>query len=287
MADFPLTKTAQAIDDALNEIDGAGQKFVNDFKTAGDQSIETAANQAAAALPKSGGALTGSVTTQNAKDLDTVIDNADAGNIGKDDLGASGLTTDADTNLGAGFNFYDSAAPSLPIVDGCYMLSLPSQFAALFAQITITSNDDRAYFRRNNSALWQEFLHTGNTTVDGSGFIKEASPIIKLFSDKIEMNSLCSGDESLTHDKTGIYLISNCSGFSENGWYIETPKDANNNVKVFVEYEQLETKDILIKTYEPDYSSGKISAGEPCDITVDRWIDIRLNPIKQIDEEEE
>lgn len=128
--------------------------------------------------------------------------------------------------------------------------------------------------------------HTGNTTVDGNGFIKEASPIVKLHSDRIEKN----GDFAADFEKigTGHYVVKNTIGLAQEGWYIETPKDANGNVKVFVEYTDNDG-DITVKTYEPDYSTGRAAAGVAVDIPVDRWVDIRLHelPTEPADEEVE
>lgn len=123
---------------------------------------------------------------------------------------------------------------------------------------------------------WQELYHTGNTTVDGSGFIKQASPIVKLHSDRAEFNSQCPESAEFEKVDTGHYLIKNTLGFAQKGWYIENPKDANGNVKVYVDYEQLEDNTLEIKTYTPDYSTGKCMAGAAADIPDGRWIDLRL-----------
>ncbi|MFW2084059.1 hypothetical protein ACNPQK_24340, partial [Acinetobacter guillouiae] len=81
--------------------------------------------------------------------------------------------------------------------------------------------------------------HSGNTTVDGNGFIKSASPIVPLFADKIESNQEALEQEPLFEKvDVGHYLIKNTDGFSDNGWYIEMPKDANGNVLVAVQYQQ-------------------------------------------------
>lgn len=83
-------------------------------------------------------------------------------------------------------------------------------------------------------------------------------------------------------DGVGVYRITGCLGFATDGWYIETPSDANGNKLLFVEYEQSESGDILVKTFSPDYSSGRCMAGEPKDIPAGRWIDLRLSmPTKE------
>lgn len=116
--------------------------------------------------------------------------------------------------------------------------------------------------------------HTGNTTVDSNGFIKNASPITKLFSDHAESNE---GAKGVTLDKlaVGRYQLVTERRLATEGWYIETPKDANGNIKVFVKYKE-NAEGILIETYEPDYSTGRVVAGNPVDIPHGRWIDVRM-----------
>lgn len=133
--------------------------------------------------------------------------------------------------------------------------------------------------------------HTSNTTVDANGFIKAASPIVKLFSDKIELNDEAQ-QQDITFEKLGIgnYLIKDSSGFAQEGWYIETPKDANGNVLFSVIYTTLENGDISVKTYKKkfDFETVSIVADleNPVDITENRWIDLRLQELPQPEIEE-
>lgn len=92
--------------------------------------------------------------------------------------------------------------------------------------------------------------------------------------------------QNITLEKLGIgdYLIKGSTGFAQEGWYIETPKDANGNLLVAVVYEQLENGDISVKTY--DYmlnKKGRIVADTetPLDIPENRWIDLRLQELPQ------
>lgn len=125
-----------------------------------------------------------------------------------------------------------------------------------------------------------------NTTVDGNGFLKSASPIIKLFADKIELNNEAQ-QQNIEFEKLGVgdYLIKGSRGFAQEGWYIEMPKDANGNVLVAVVYEQLENNDISVKTYAKkfDDETGDIVANltKPRDIPVGRCIDLRLQELPQ------
>lgn len=148
------------------------------------------------------------------------------------------------------------------------------------------------YFRNSSSSTsgsfltWAKQYSTRNTTVDSNGFIKAASPIIQLFADKIELNNEAQLQE-ITFEKlaVGDYLIKGSSGFAQEGWYVETPKDANGNVLFSVIYTTLENGDISVKTYKKkfDLETASIVADldNPVDITENRWIDLRLQELPQ------
>lgn len=130
------------------------------------------------------------------------------------------------------------------------------------------------------------FRTTQNTTVDANGFIKNASPIVKLFANQVELN-IEAQDQDILFEKlsTGDYLIKESSGFAQEGWYIETPKDANGNVLFSVIYETLENGDISVKTYKKkfDLETASVVAdlNNPVDIIEGRWIDLRLQELPQ------
>ena len=123
-------------------------------------------------------------------------------------------------------------------------------------------------------------------TVDANGVIKKASPIVKLFADKIELNDEAK-EQNITFERLGIgdYLIKGSTGFAQEGWYIEMPKDANGNVLVAVVYKQLPNNDISVKTYAKkfDEETGDIvqNTDKPRDIPETRWVDLRLESISK------
>ncbi|WP_033841919.1 hypothetical protein [Acinetobacter baumannii] len=140
-------------------------------------------------------------------------------------------------------------------------------------------------YRFNNSGTWSNWfnlLTAQNTTTDGNGFIKAASPVVKLFQSHIELNN-DAAKQPITFDKlgTGDYLIKGSLGFAQEGWYIEVPKDANGNTVVAVEYSTLENGDLSIKTYKRKFDVEKAAIvadhENPMDIPEGRWIDIRLH----------
>lgn len=156
-------------------------------------------------------------------------------------------------------------------------------------QLLATSQSSDFVFRTGNNGTWlstYKMHHTGNTTVDSNGFIKKASPIIRLFTDEIEPNEEALEQEPVFEKvNAGHYLLKNTEGFSDDGWYIEMPKDANGNVLVAVQYQQLEDNTIEVKTFAKkfDEETGDIlpNLEKPRDIPVGRWIDIRLKALPQ------
>ena len=131
------------------------------------------------------------------------------------------------------------------------------------------------------------FLTDKNTKVDPNGFIKNASPIVSLYADRIELNDEAKLQD-ITFEKLGVgdYLIKGSLGFAQEGWYIEMPKDANGNVLVAVIYEQLANNDISVKTYakmfDPDTGDIVPNTARPRDIPATRWIDLRLQALPQL-----
>lgn len=154
----------------------------------------------------------------------------------------------------------------------------------------IRGSSDKLEFRNFVSGTtffpWHYVIHSGNTSVDSNGFIKAASPIVKLFANKVELNDEAQ-QQNIEFEKLGVgdYLIKGSSGFAQEGWYIETPKDANGNVLFSVIYTTLENGDISVKTCKKkfDIETASIVADleNPVDITENRWIDLRLQQLPQ------
>ncbi|MFE1658221.1 phage tail fiber protein [Acinetobacter baumannii] len=131
-------------------------------------------------------------------------------------------------------------------------------------------------------SAWGHLKTSFNTSVDANGFLKSASPVVKLFNDHIELNSDAE-KQPIEFKKVdvGDYLLKGSLGFAQEGWYIEVPKDANGNTIVAVVYDTLENGDISIKTYKRkfDFELAAVVADHenPMDIPEGRWIDIRLH----------
>lgn len=137
---------------------------------------------------------------------------------------------------------------------------------------------------------WQRVYTTANVTVDGNGNLKSASPIVRLFSDEniaavdgytqagcCLVNELADG-VTAKRVQVGHYEVYNSLGFAQEGWTITLPEDANGNKKITVEYSVDENNVIIVKTYTLKFDPKlcKIVPGDPIDIPVGRWIDLRL-----------
>ncbi|MEX3004242.1 pyocin knob domain-containing protein [Serratia fonticola] len=160
----------------------------------------------------------------------------------------------------------------------------------------------------NASGKYQEFFlwNTGNTTVDSNGFIKKASPIVKLFGDGAsELNEQSQG---VTTERLGegVYRISGVLGFNSDGAWgergsgVEIPMDDNKRPLIWIDSKVLSDGDIEIRTYHRTYDTGPYSArnieamdsgevdkkkqpifvempdGTPIDIPEGRFIDLRV-----------
>ncbi|QGZ13715.1 tail fibers protein [Escherichia phage vB_EcoP_EcoN5] len=160
---------------------------------------------------------------------------------------------------------------------------------------TITYEAPRYRQRTSDPSLitnWRDFLVRDlNTTIDVNGFVKIASPIVKLKSDgSSEVNDQAQGVTTERLD-VGVYKISGVLGFNSdpswggNNGGFSIPQNSNGLPLLWVDYEVDEEGDITLKTYHrthegvPSFASNVIEGvvdGEPIDIPEGRWVDLRV-----------
>lgn len=164
------------------------------------------------------------------------------------------------------------------------------------------SGETGAWIQGGNTTYgWtKEIQFKEDTTVDSNGFLKAASPIIKLHSDRIESND---GDApAFERIDVGHYQLTGTNGLRlDDGWYIETPHDKNGNKYFNVEWEQDYTPvtevgildkpadvTLTIRCYERVWNpqTGQYDNGAPVDIPDGRWIDLRLNEVREPEPED-
>ena len=196
------------------------------------------------------------------------------------------------TQKGSLRGYYDKDRVALPYaINASLMLAYSGDWVTqvVFSPDANTSSPKyRSYYNGTTWSGWSTFWTTANATKDGNGFLKASSPIVQLYTDRIELNEEAKL-QNITFEKLGVgdYLVKGSTGFAQEGWYIETPKDANGNVLIAVVYEQLDNNDISVKTYAKkfDEETGDIVANtaKPRDIPSTRWIDLRLQELPQDD----
>ncbi|EOY7099605.1 phage tail protein [Enterobacter hormaechei] len=146
----------------------------------------------------------------------------------------------------------------------------------------------------NGRTLWD----TKNTAVDSNGFIKQASPVVKIFTDgKYETNDESEG-VTVTRLDVGQYLIEGCKALnSDAAWGgidggFEIPTDRNKQPLIWLDYEVNADGSVLVKTYHREHPSAPAFArnerdgladGEPVDIPADQFVSVRVEmPVDSI-----
>lgn len=143
----------------------------------------------------------------------------------------------------------------------------------------------------DSTSTWQTTMPTGlvlstemknwngyNTTTDANGFIKTASPIVKLFGDGTSELNIDSLGVTTQRLAVGVYKVSGSLGFATEGWNVEIPQDMNGNRLCFVSTKVMPDGAIgvYVSKRKFDMETGNVVAGDPMDIPEDRWIDLRV-----------
>lgn len=206
-------------------------------------------------------------------------------------INAQGASFDANNfGLGTTYSVDSRATLNAPpvVLSGLYWcvktVLLENNSSPLQVANSLTANVQQTRQKYNgNWTAWATTLSTGNTTKDSNGFLKGASPIVKVHADSVALNEDAER-QNVTFKKNGIgdYTITTASGLSTDGWYIELPKDMNGNPKVAVTLSEVDGV-ISLKSYKRIFSMETFTfepdLDNPLDIPEGRWIDLRLNEI--------
>ncbi|ATS94090.1 putative tail fiber protein [Pectobacterium phage DU_PP_V] len=168
------------------------------------------------------------------------------------------------------------------------------QWGFVLVDDNMTNNQHNFRFVKMRAGVWGagvDIYHTGNVTVDANGFLKAASPIVKVFSNgSSEVNEESEGLET-ERLSTGVYRISGCLGLnSDLAWGgieggIVGPKCRNGLEKLWLDYDIEEDGSIILKTYHRTHPSAMefarneipgVSEGDPIDIPSDSFVSLRV-----------
>ncbi|MEB2418297.1 phage tail protein [Citrobacter sp. R-1.5.2] len=155
---------------------------------------------------------------------------------------------------------------------------------------------------QKNTGIWSRTLYdTVNTTIDGNGNLRPASPVVKVRGDGAAELNYESEGVVVEHVSIGVYKVSGVLGFNSDpswggvdGGYV-IPKNANGLPLLWVDYEVESDGSILLKTYHRTHPSAPefarnlighasdnetfietVKDGEPVDIPAGRWVDLRV-----------
>lgn len=237
--------------------------------------------------------------TASTADIQTSVNDTSAGRAMR--VGAFGLGASLSTGA-LDYSGVVNIPPGLYYLNGGNWNNAAGNFGGLIsfgdtsngAQLFIQNNGGNFMYRGQSNKSVYIVRSTQNTTVDGSGFIKQASPIARLSNDPSVMtddfyNGFSeAGNASVNEEAEGVrarrsglgsYIVTGCLGLASEGWQIEVPKDINGNRLCFVKSEMTDAGNLSIKVFKPklDLDSGGIIAGDAIDIPEGRWIDLRLN----------
>lgn len=169
----------------------------------------------------------------------------------------------------------------------------------------IVGNGGEIYYRAGTNytdtmgSAWT-FRTEKNTTVDGNGFIKKASPIVEILTDGNFRTNSESDGAYVYRLSEGVYRIDGVLGFnSDPAWGgtdggIEIPLDNNKNPLVWVDYKVLEDGSIIIKTFHRENPNAPSFArnvkegykdGQPIDIPEGRFLSVRVQMPEVVEDE--
>lgn len=161
------------------------------------------------------------------------------------------------------------------------------------AQIQVTASGSLSARARLNGAwtAWRETWNASNTTVDANGFIKRASPVVKIFTDgSFETNDESDG-ASVSRIGEGVYLIEGCLGLNSDGAWggpdggFEIPLDRNKQPIIWLDYSVGADGSITVKTYHrvnasaPKFAQNIVEGkadGDPIDIPSGVFVSVRV-----------
>ncbi|EBG6727413.1 phage tail protein [Salmonella enterica subsp. enterica] len=211
-------------------------------------------------------------------------------------MSGSGLRTYRNNGfLGDGDQSIAQYSPTIWVGTGDTWASLSLPYSPE-GKIAVASGSESAG-RMVVRLLWDN----SNTVVDGNGFIKQASPVVRIFSD----GGYETNDESegvvVTRIQTGEYLIEGCTGLNADAAWggidggFEIPVDRNKLARIWIDYEVNADGSVLVRTYHrvhpsaPPFAQNRIGntdiSGmftetvadvEPVDIPADSFVSVRV-----------
>lgn len=171
------------------------------------------------------------------------------------------------------------------------------------AQIQVNSGGHLASRRATSSQGWTPWAthwNDKNTTKASDGTLKAASPVARIVKSREETQRKDLDEKGFTwcgcgtaneeaegikisRLDVGVYVLTGSAGLASEGWQLLPPMDPGGmGEQGVVEAEQTESGGLTIRLFKRKYmlsDDGEIlkTKGEPMDVPVNSWIDIRLD----------
>ncbi|MEN4405468.1 hypothetical protein VOD50_08715 [Enterobacter hormaechei subsp. xiangfangensis] len=178
-----------------------------------------------------------------------------------------------------------------------------SRYQNVLGMLQIAPTTGRAAVRGRNGdnfSSWNELYTTGNTTKSSDGTLKAASPVARIVKSQKECQRTDIDEQgfawcgcgtanaeaegiTLSRLDIGVYMLTGSAGLASEGWQLLPPMDPGGMGEMgVVEAEQTESGGLTIRLFKRKYmlsDEGEIvkTKGEPMDVPVSSWIDVRLD----------
>ena len=282
-----VDRVSQASDaTSIRSADSAFYFYVNDAR---DWGAYDSTSRRFISLPVNRGGTGGSDSYTAAQNLHTYVQNVGSINTGTDFnnhngiAGTAGVVASVNNGAVGATNFPTSYRRNAQLYGYGGLITTSYDIGnGVTSQMYISHRGQLAYRMKWGGGYvdsWCTSLDNSNTTIDANGFIKAASPIVKVFADgSSELNSESEGVVT-KRVEMGVHAVLGTKGLNQDGWTIEIPQDVNGNRLCFVETSYDEENEVLtLRTFTRkfDISTAMVIAGEPMEIPSGRWIDLRV-----------
>jgi hypothetical protein len=269
---------------------------------------------------KSGGEITGDVQLNTgkikAKNANNVTDhvfqdkNGTLMHVGDFGIGIVNPASLKDINVTLEAGFYSANGNATGVPSGAggtnFIQSNGDNYCFQIGKENLTNDLKLRIKKKNVWSAWVNILTKANTTFDANGFLKRASPIVKIHpSGSFETNEESAG-VNVQRTGLGVYFISGVMGYnSDGGWGTNSgasvPKNNNGLELIYIKDKILPDGNIEIQTFHrqhshlpEDFQNWRVKEiinekpvyyadGEQVDIPPSTWLDIRVEmPVDSI-----
>lgn len=185
------------------------------------------------------------------------------------------------------------------VFNGVYAASNYKRTFQIFIDSTLVVNA-RHFNQSTGNESSVVFYTTGNTTKASDGTLKAASPVARIVKSQEESQRTDVADDgftwcgcgtanaeaegiTLSRLDVGVYVLTGSAGLASEGWQLLPPMDPGGMGELgVVEAEQTDYGELTIRLFKRKYmlsDEGEIikTKGEPMDVPVNSWIDVRLD----------